>query len=280
MTVIAVCSAKGAPGTTTAALALTLAWPLHGDRVLLVDADTAGADLASGYLQGAPGPGAGAGAVATARGDLLDAVHSSAVALDSSGSRLLLTGPAPFPPARPGAPPAWSRLRELGTGGGADRTVLVDVGRLPAGAGADPALLAAADLVVLATGSSLRAVAAARPAATVLRAAEPAHASQPRAWLLVVGERRPYPADEVGASLGLPLLGSLAWDPRAAAVLSDGAPAGRWFARTALMRSAAAVAARLRGSAAQFEPSPTPASDAEAPSPARAVLEAGPVVRS
>jgi hypothetical protein len=41
----------------------------------------------------------------------------------------------------------------------------------------------------------------------------------------------------------------LAWDPRAAAVLSDGAPAGRWFARTALMRSAAAVAGRLRDSA-------------------------------
>jgi hypothetical protein len=279
MTVIAVCSAKGAPGTTTAALALALAWPLHGGRVLLVDADPAGADLASGYLQGAPGPGAGAGAVATARGDLLDAVHSCAVALDSSGSRLLLTGPAPFPQARPGTPPAWSRLRELDAVGGADWTVLVDVGRLPAGA--DASLLAAADLVVLVTGSSLRAVAAARPGAAGLRAAEPAGSSSPRGWLLVVGERRPYPADEVGASLGLPLLGSLAWDPRAASVLSDGAPAGRWFARTALMRSAAAVAARLHdGSALLLAPSPTPASGAPAPSPARAVLDAGPVVGS
>jgi hypothetical protein len=278
MTVIAVCSAKGAPGATTAALALALAWPLHGGRVLLVDADPAGADLASGYLQGATGPGAGASAVAAARGELLDAVHSSAVALDASGSRLLLTGPAPFPPDRPGAAPAWSRLRELGTGGGADWTVLVDVGRLPAGA--DAALLAAADLAVLVTGSSLRTVAAARPAATALRTAQPAHASSPSAWLLVVGERRPYPADEVGDSLGLPLLGSLAWDPRAAAVLSDGATAGRWFARTALMRSAASAAARLHHSAAQFEPSPAPASDAPAPSPARAMLDPGPVVRS
>ena len=247
MTVIAVFSAKGAPGATTTALALALAWPLNGGSVLLVDADPAGADLASGYLQGATGPGAGAGAVATARGDLLDAVHGSAVALDATGSRLLLAGPAPFPPTRSGAAPAWSRLRELDSTGGESWTVLVDVGRLPAGV--DASLLAAADLVVLVTGSSLRAVAAARPAATVLRTAEPAHSSSPRGWLLVVGERRPYPADEVASSLGLPLLGSLAWDPRAAVVLSDGAPAGRWFARTPLMRSVAAVTGRLRDSA-------------------------------
>jgi Flp pilus assembly CpaE family ATPase len=247
MTVIAVCSAKGAPGATTTSLALALAWPLNAGSVLLVDADPAGADLASGYLQGATGPGAGAGAVATARGDLLDAVHGSAVALDATGSRLLLAGPAPFPPTRPGAVPAWSRLRELDSSGEESWTVLVDVGRLPAGA--DASLLAAADLVVLVTGSSLRAVAAARPAAAVLRSAEPAGSSSHRGWLLVVGERRPYPADEVTSSLELPLLGSLAWDPRAAAVLSDGAPAGRWFARTALMRSAAAVAGRLHDSA-------------------------------
>jgi Flp pilus assembly CpaE family ATPase len=247
MTVIAVCSAKGAPGATTTALALALTWPLNGDSVLLVDADPAGADIASGYLQGATGPGAGAGAVATARGDLLDAVHGSAVALDATGSRLLLAGPAPFPPTRPGAAPAWSRLRELDSSGEESWTVLVDVGRLPAGP--DASRLAAADLVVLVTGSSLRAVAAARPSATMLRVAEPAGSASPRRWLLVVGERRPYPADEVFSSLALPLLGSLAWDPRAAAVLSDGAPAGRWFARTALMRSAAAVAGRLRDSA-------------------------------
>ena len=103
------------------ALALALAWPLNGGSVLLVDADPAGADIAAGYLQGATGPGAGAGAVATARGDLLDAVHGSAVALDATGSRLLLAGPAPFPPTRPGgsrqpfrkeSPPLRQRCRE------------------------------------------------------------------------------------------------------------------------------------------------------------------------
>jgi Flp pilus assembly CpaE family ATPase len=276
MTVIAVCSAKGAPGATTSALALALAWPLNAGAVLLVDADPAGADLASGYLHGATGPGAGAGAVATARGDLLDAIHGSAVALDTTGSRLLLAGPAPFPPTRPGAAPAWSRLRELDSSGEESWTVLVDVGRLPAGA--DASLLAAADLVVLVTGSSLRAVAAARPAAAVLRTAEPAGSASPRGWLLVVGERRPYPADEVSSSLGLSLVGSLAWDPRAAAVLSDGAPAGRWFARTALMRSAAAATGRLRDSAepllspmSRLNPDTTPLRSASAADQATAV---------
>ena len=275
MTVIAVCSAKGAPGTTTTALALALAWPLHGGSVLLVDADPAGADLASGYLQGATAPGAGAGVLATARGDLLDAVHGSAVALDATGSRLLLTGPAPFPPTRPGSAPAWSRLRELGSISEESWTVLVDVGRLPAGA--DASQLAAADLVVLVTGSSLRAVAAARPAAKAMRTAQPAGSASPRGWLLVVGERRPYPADEVATSLGLPLLGSLAWDPRAAAVLSDGAPAGRWFARTALMRSATAVTTRLRDSAERRTPVSAPTSDespmrSSASAPSRATV--------
>jgi hypothetical protein len=128
MTVIAVCSAKGAPGATTTALALALAWPLNAGSVLLVDADPAGADLASGYLQGATGPSAGAGAVATARGDLLDAVHGSAFALDATGSRLLLAGPAPFPPTRPGAAPACGPGRIAAGGrrprGARDRVVV------------------------------------------------------------------------------------------------------------------------------------------------------------
>ena len=55
MTVIALTSAKGSPGVTTTALALAWAWPqvAPGRRVLVVDADMAGGDLAPGYLRGA-----------------------------------------------------------------------------------------------------------------------------------------------------------------------------------------------------------------------------------
>ena len=55
MSLIALTSAKGSPGVTTAALAVALTWPLGspGSRVLLLDADMAGGDIAAGYLRGA-----------------------------------------------------------------------------------------------------------------------------------------------------------------------------------------------------------------------------------
>ena len=40
---------------------------------------------------------------------------------------------------------------------------------------------------------------------------------------VVVGENRPYRAADVARTLGLPVLGSVAWDPRRAEVLADGA---------------------------------------------------------
>ena len=40
---------------------------------------------------------------------------------------------------------------------------------------------------------------------------------------MVVGENRPYRAADVARTLGLPVLGAVAWDPRRAEVFSDGA---------------------------------------------------------
>ncbi|MEV0460406.1 hypothetical protein AB0H89_35095, partial [Catellatospora methionotrophica] len=47
MTLIAIVSAKGSPGASTAALAFTLTWP---SPVLLAECDPAGGDLLAGYL--------------------------------------------------------------------------------------------------------------------------------------------------------------------------------------------------------------------------------------
>ena len=54
MVAVALVSAKGSPGVTTSALALSNAWPeVHSDRrVLLAECDAAGGDIASGYLRG------------------------------------------------------------------------------------------------------------------------------------------------------------------------------------------------------------------------------------
>src|ERR1035437_11079402 len=48
MAVVAMTSVKGAPGVTTAALALTSAWPVHR-RAVLVEADPAGGDIAARF---------------------------------------------------------------------------------------------------------------------------------------------------------------------------------------------------------------------------------------
>ena len=46
---IALCSAKGAPGVTTSALALALSWPRP---VILAELDPAGGDVLAGYGRG------------------------------------------------------------------------------------------------------------------------------------------------------------------------------------------------------------------------------------
>ena len=61
-----------------------------------------------------------------------------------------------------------------------------------------------------------------------------------RSGLLVIGSR-PYPADEVARLTGLPLVGTLDHDERAANRLADGLGAGR----SGLQRSAAGIADRL-----------------------------------
>lgn len=240
MTLIVLCSAKGSPGVTTTALALGLAWPIGvGRRVLVVDADPAGADMASGYLQGATGPGL-FGVAANQWANVEGVVAENAVALDGSGTRLVLPG---SPGSRRGLVPVWSRLADLADtrrgDGGWD--VIVDAGRADAmDAGV---LVERADLVVLVAGSSLRSVAAARPVGAHLAETRTArHQQSDAVALLVVGERRPYPAAEVAAAVGVRALPSIAWDPRAAAVLSDGARTAGRFTRSALMRAATATA--------------------------------------
>ena len=251
MTLVVLGSVKGAPGTTTAALALAFAWPLAaGQRVLVVDADPAGADLASGFLQGAAPAGGGLAAAAASREDVATVVVAGSVALDGTGARLLLTGAAAT--RHRGAGPMWARLRELPRAGW---VVLVDAGRVTA----DDAqqMVTSADAVLLVSGSSLRAAAAARPIATTLHPGDDAaRGGMAAVRLLVVGERRPYRVDELASSLGMPALPPLAWDPRAASVLSDGARASGRCARTALMRSAAATARALYDELTRTQASP------------------------
>jgi hypothetical protein len=250
MTVIALTSAKGSPGVTTTALALALAWPhvAPDRRVLVVDADMAGGDVAPGYLRGAVSSTDGVLGLAAARpGDLGAGLWDHLIAVDESASSLLLTGISDPAQARSLAG-VWPSLAEVfsdpdGELAGVD--VLVDLGRVGTAHEA-AALRARADLVLLVLRSSLRASAAARATGRRLveeRTGLPGGTDS--LGCILVGEGQPYGAREIAAAVGLPVRARLAWDPVSAAVLSDGDAASWRFARSALMRSATACATEL-----------------------------------
>lgn len=256
MTVVAVGSVKGAPGVTTTALALAAVWP---EPVLLAECDLAGGDLAAGYFGGrlASGDGLLQLALVARRGLSPDELLAGALRLAEDNAILLLPGltdPAHANAAAASFGSLASAFRQLGQPPYC-RDILIDCGRL------DPdghalGLLAAADLVLIVLRPSLRHLDRARPRLTALRRQLTDRGGVlPELGLLLIGDR-PFSADEVQASLGLPVLGVLADDAAAAAVLSDGADRSRGFDRSALIRSARDVAgrSRLRASQRAHEP--------------------------
>ena len=236
------------PPTNFRARPLSNAWPdVHSDRrVLLAECDAAGGDIASGYLRGTLDASRGLLALAAQRSaNPVEAVWQQVLALDEDGKRLLLRGLTD--PSRASAiAAAWSTLGAA-LDGLAEQTppidVLLDFGRMRT-VNEAALLRRRAALVLLVTGSSLSAVVAARAAVAELRAADLGEES-PSVAALIVGEGRPYKADEISKAVGLPLVGTLPYDPVSAAVFSHGAPAGRRFPRSPLVRSARALASAL-----------------------------------
>lgn len=247
MVAVALLSAKGSPGATTAALALSAVWPeVHPDRrILLAECDPAGGDIASGYLRGTLDASRGVIGLAPQRApDPVAAVWEQVLSLDDDARHLLLPGLTdPSQAAAVGA--AWSTLAaaldEL-----ARQTppvdVLIDLGRMRTAH--EPVLLRQrADRVLLTCGSTLPAVVAARGAAKELRTSGGDSGSSRLAVLVIGGG--PYTASEISKALDLPVIGTLPYDAASAAVFSSGTGAGRRFARSPLIRSARVLASAL-----------------------------------
>lgn len=236
MSTVVLASASGAPGVTTAALGLTLAWP--GD-CLLVDADrSASQALLAGYLQGSQ---------ATAGLESILQAHRERTPLAAALAEAERPLPAPEPetPARALLPgftrlgavdlfeQAWQPLlAELDR---QERDVIVDAGRtghrgLPEG------LLRDADLVGLVCRTSLVGLAGLRHHVAGLLEASRVDA----VGLILVGPGRPYASSEVSEQFGLPVLAEIAWDPGSADELNRGPDAlGRRWPRSPLARSLA-----------------------------------------
>lgn len=237
---IAVASGKGAPGASSTALALTLTWPRP---VLLVECDPRGGDLLWGFGQGRFAAGRGLlNLWVAARGaaSMSDALWSATVELGEN--RWALSG---LDESRQSGSVAWSVLARALTQVPDGIDVIADCGVAPA-LRAPSAVWSAADLVVLATRSSLRATHSAINAGTLLRAELTSSGFGPdRLGAVVIGAGRPYPMGQVRAALEstAPVLGELPWAPAAAATLSDGVAAGREYRK--LMTASQSLAATL-----------------------------------
>lgn len=247
MVMVLLTSAAGSPGVTTAAVGLARCWP--GDT-LLVDADRQPTQaVLAGFLNGASTAGRGLTGLARVHRERRSIdqelpLHCVALGDDSSYRRLLLPGfshpgsPALFGPIWPHLATALTRARA----GGA--TVIVDCGRL--GDGLPAPLLAAADVVLVVTRTSLRALAGVRLYLPQLEQRIEGLGAETQTGLLVVGEGRPYTAREISSQFGMAVWGTIAHQPKAARVWSDGAPPGRRFEHSSLARTVGATIATIR----------------------------------
>lgn len=256
MALFTLCSASGAPGVTTTALAITRTWsgavPHRG--ALLVDADAVGSSLIPGFVEAGIPTGGGILGVAAERAGTADDVLRHAVALDEAASCLILTGVSEPGQARPlGA--VWTTLVEVAHElERSELDLIVDVGRL--GHRWEPqALIDAADVLVLVTRGTLPAVAAARAALAQLHSRRPAGTPT---RVLVVGRPSPYSAGAVARALDVEALPELPDDAWASRALSLVSPTTARLRRSALLRAATQTAAALAHSA-------TPAREVKAP---------------
>lgn len=247
MGIILVTGAAGSPGVTTTALGLALHWPRD---VLLADCDRNPAQsLQAGYLLGLDLGGRGLAGLARAHREqrpLAEELRLQTVAFQdgSEHERELLPG---F--AHPAAPslfvPVWQPLADaFAVQADSGRDVLVDAGRIT-GQGLPAALVAAADLVVVCVRSSLRSLAALRLHLPTLQQQLDESRGRAELGLVVVGPGRPYSGAEIARQFASPVLHELAWDPRQAEVLSDGAAPPRGWSGGQLNRSLRACASSL-----------------------------------
>ena len=254
MAVVALMSHRGAPGVTTAALAIAAAWPVQaGRRKVLIEADPAGGVMALRYGIGVePGLVTLAAAMrAEPSADTLwahtqqlpggldvvvapDSPGATDAALNHAGRRLI----------------RW--LAELD-----DVDVIIDLGRATADS-ATPFLTGATAVLVVARPDAEQLVPTAHRIGSLNRGDV--------AWLLI-GDR-PYTADDVTKAYGFPVAGVIADDRRGVAAMETGA-GGSSLKRSLLARSAGHVATSLASALSPSLVPPTePAATQPAPDPA------------
>lgn len=250
---VALVSARGSPGVTTAALAITLSWPRP---VVLAECDPAGGTIQAGYLAGTLPADRGIGelAIAALRGDdLSKSWRGQLIDLQPPHQRRLLL-PGISDPQQAGAlGPVWDRLGEWFTGlarvePGFD--VIADCGRLVAPHAAWP-VLQRADVALLVLAGTLPGIAAAAPVVRMLRNRLAEHRAGVLGLLLCGHSDQSVRA--VAAELATPVLLVLPHDARAARVLGRG---GTLRGSEALIRAASGTYQQMTGHLTRHRPAP------------------------
>ncbi|HEV2637205.1 MAG TPA: hypothetical protein VGX23_18775 [Actinocrinis sp.] len=235
---IAIGSLKASPGVTTTALAVAAVWP-SGGRVLVVEADPAGGDVAARFAL-EPGPGL-VSLSAAARHE-----HEVAVAFEHAQE---LPGGLPVVTAPSSAEQSTSAL-DLVTGDGAplwaniaadpDVVVIADCGRLDAGSPAH-GLLAAADVALLVVRPNL--AECHRLAGRLDALAVRAEATGTELGLVLCGPGFEQP--QVEESMRMRVWAQLPQDVKAAALLSGESGRRRGLAGLDLPKAARALGTAL-----------------------------------
>ncbi|HEX9767203.1 MAG TPA: hypothetical protein VGA36_10605, partial [Nitriliruptorales bacterium] len=205
MSLVVLGSAKGAPGVTTAVLALAAVWP-DGRDVMVVEADPDGGVIAARYRLPSE-PGLATLAVAGRQALTSATLVRHTQRLDDGGVRVLVAPPT-AERSRRALALLGGRLGPLLAGLPAT-DVLVDAGRLSPDAPTE-ALQQAADAVVLVARPRLDEIQSLGARVAALHSAGVA-----RMGLVLIGDR-PYATDEVAEALDTEVLGVLADDRTAA----------------------------------------------------------------
>ena len=223
--IVALCSAKGAPGVTTAAALLAVTWPRPS---LLIEADPSGGSLVARWAGSCdvsyePGLISLAATRDTITASVIEA-HSQPIA---DRARLLAAPPHPRQVRTALASVADRTVAAFACMGDVD--AIVDCGRIDP---TSPAMVFVrrGDVTLLVVRPRLADVAVAEAVAAQLRD------DASNVALICVGDG-PYHPSEVARHLGLPLAGVVAEDPRAAESLAVHGPNARGLTRSWLWRT-------------------------------------------
>lgn len=236
MALIVLTSANGSPGVTSSALGLAMAWPRPS---ILVDADPTGSRaIPAGYFRGGQLPTEASIvdlAIAHRQGTLVEELPRLLMRVPDTHIQLL-NGPVRHNQAR-ALESMWEPLaavfKSLERNG---QDVIVDAGRLGL-EGSPLKLIAAADLALLVTRSTVPALVGAASWAPTLRDTFSRAGAATSLGTLVIGPGHPFTAAEVAKTLQMPAVASLAWDPTSADVFSLGSQPHRKFEHSSLSKS-------------------------------------------